>query len=116
MKDPKNYQKLGITLVLSFILMYAIMFLNVNEPDHVYINMTRAYMTLLMICAMAVLMILRMPMMYDNNDDHRSEYYALCRRFHRCAPAGWHQRCAVYERYDSAPFDRDHDERERPHH
>lgn len=66
MKNPKNYQKLGITLVLSFILMYAIMFLNVNEPDHVYINLTRAYMTLLMICAMAVLMILPMPMMCDN--------------------------------------------------
>ncbi len=42
------------------------MFLNVNEADHIYINMTRAYMTLLMISAMAVLMLLRMPMMYSN--------------------------------------------------
>lgn len=66
MKDQKPYRKLAITLVISYILMYAIMFLNVDEADHIYINMTRAYMTLLMICAMAVLMLLRMPMMYTN--------------------------------------------------
>ena len=46
--------------------MYAIMFLNMEEADHVYINMTRFYMTLLMICAMTVLMVTLMPMMYPN--------------------------------------------------
>lgn len=66
MKDQKPYRKFAITLIISYILMYAIMFLNVNEADHIYINMTRAYMTLLMISAMAVLMLLRMPMMYPN--------------------------------------------------
>jgi len=66
MENNKSYRKLAITLFLSYILMYGIMFLNVNAPDHIYINMTRAYMTLLMISAMAVLMILRMPMMYAN--------------------------------------------------
>lgn len=54
-------------LVISFVLMYAIMFLNVNAPGHIYINMTRFYMTLMMICAMAVLMIAMMPMMYTNS-------------------------------------------------
>lgn len=66
MKKDHPYPKLALTLVLSYILMYAVMFLNVDEADHIYINMTRAYMTLLMICAMAVLMLLRMPMMYPN--------------------------------------------------
>lgn len=59
-----NYGKFALMLAASFILMYAIMFLNVNEPDHIYINMTRFYMTLMMIAAMAVLMLAMMPMMY----------------------------------------------------
>ncbi len=53
-------------LLVSFVLMYAIMFLNVEQPDHIYLSMTRLYMTVLMICAMAVLMLVMMPMMYTN--------------------------------------------------
>jgi len=66
METQKPYRKFAITLLISYILMYAIMFLNVDEANHIYINMTRAYMTLLMISAMAILMLLRMPMMYTN--------------------------------------------------
>lgn len=61
-----NYKKFGIMLIVAFLLMYAIMFLNVDEPDHIYINMTRFYMTVLMICAMAILMVAMMPMMYPD--------------------------------------------------
>uniref|UniRef100_F4CEJ5 DUF305 domain-containing protein n=1 Tax=Sphingobacterium sp. (strain 21) TaxID=743722 RepID=F4CEJ5_SPHS2 len=61
-----SYFKFGIMLVISFILMYAIMFLNVNDIDHIYINITRFYMTLMMISAMAVLMLAMMPMMYTD--------------------------------------------------
>jgi len=61
-----NYRKFALILIISFILMYAIMFLNVNEPGHIYINMTRFYMTLMMIAAMAVLMLVLMPMMYPD--------------------------------------------------
>lgn len=50
----------------SFILMYAIMYLNVDQIDHVYLNMTRLYMTLLMVSAMALLMLGMMSMMYQN--------------------------------------------------
>ncbi|WP_158826987.1 DUF305 domain-containing protein [Mucilaginibacter lacusdianchii] len=64
--ENSNYKKFGIMLVISFLLMYAIMFLNVDEADHVYINMTRFYMTILMICAMAILMVAMMSMMYPN--------------------------------------------------
>lgn len=53
-------------LAVSFVLMYGIMFLNVNEPDHIYLNMTRFYMTLMMISAMAVLMLAMMPLMYPD--------------------------------------------------
>lgn len=61
-----NYGKFALMLIVSFLLMYGIMFLNVNEPGHVYINMTRFYMTLMMIAAMAVLMLIMMSMMYPD--------------------------------------------------
>jgi uncharacterized protein (DUF305 family) len=64
--EKGNYGKLGLTLGVSFVLMYAIMFMNVNNISHVYLNMTRFYMTVMMISAMAILMILLMPMMYPN--------------------------------------------------
>lgn len=67
----KNYNKLAVTLVFSFLIMYAVMFLNVNAIDHIYVNITRIYMTLLMISAMAILMLYRMPMMYTNKKKNR---------------------------------------------
>lgn len=70
--EKSNYKNLGIILLMSFILMYGIMFLNVDDVDHIYINMTRFYMTLLMISGMAVLMVLMMPMMYSRKKTNRT--------------------------------------------
>lgn len=42
------------------------MYLNVDQIDHVYLNTTRLYMTLLMVSAMALLMLWTMRMMYQN--------------------------------------------------
>lgn len=64
--EKSNYKKFGVILLLSFLLMYAIMFLNVDDINHVYVSMTRFYMTLLMISVMAVLMVAMMPMMYPD--------------------------------------------------
>jgi uncharacterized protein (DUF305 family) len=61
-----NYKMLALTLVLSFIIMYAVMYLNVDRFDHIYLNMTRFYMTVLMICPMALLMLAMMRMMYTD--------------------------------------------------
>lgn len=61
-----NYRKLFFILMISFIVMYAVMFLNVSQPDHIYLSMTRFYMTLLMTLPMAILMLLLMPKMYAN--------------------------------------------------
>ncbi|MFC5269568.1 DUF305 domain-containing protein [Adhaeribacter terreus] len=70
MEDQKtgagNYRKFALMLTASFIIMYAVMFLNVYEFSHVYLSLTRFYMTLLMVAPMAVLMLLMMPMMYKN--------------------------------------------------
>lgn len=61
-----NYYKLLITLVISFAIMYSVMFLNVDSLDHVYVSTTRIYMTLLMISPMAILMILMMKKMFSS--------------------------------------------------
>lgn len=60
------YKTFGITLFISFVIMYAIMFLNANSISHVYLSATRLYMTLLMVSSMAVLMLVMMKHMYKN--------------------------------------------------
>ncbi len=64
--NNKNYQKFGLMLAVSFCIMYAVMFLNVSELDHIYISTTRLYMTLLMVSPMALLMLAMMGGMYQD--------------------------------------------------
>lgn len=64
--EKGNYKKFALMLFISFVAMYAIMYLNVDQFDHIYINMTRFYITLLMISAMALIMLGMMKMMYQN--------------------------------------------------
>lgn len=53
-------------LSCSFVIMYAVMFLNADRFDHVYLSTTRLYMTVLMVSPMAVLMVVMMPGMYKD--------------------------------------------------
>ena len=66
--DMKNgsYLKFALMMAASFVIMYAVMYLNVDEFGHVYASLTRVYMTLLMTAPMAVLMISLMGGMYKN--------------------------------------------------
>ncbi len=64
--EKGNYKTFALMLILSFIIMYGVMFLNVDQADHVYLSMTRFYMTLMMVAAMALLMLAMMRMMYKN--------------------------------------------------
>jgi uncharacterized protein (DUF305 family) len=50
----------------SFVVMYFVMFLNVEKISHIYLNTMRVYMTLLMICPMALIMLFVMRKMYQN--------------------------------------------------
>ncbi|MGY5848149.1 DUF305 domain-containing protein [Salegentibacter sp. HM20] len=61
-----QYLKFALMMVVSFIIMYAVMFLNVAETDHVLLSTMRTYMTILMIAPMAVSMMLFMWGMYKN--------------------------------------------------
>lgn len=61
-----NYKKFMVMLGISFLIMYSVMFLNVDKLDHIYLSTTRAYMSLLMVTPMALLMLALMPMMFEN--------------------------------------------------
>ena len=60
------YLKFGLMMLVSFIMMYAIMFLNVATTDHLMLSTTRTYMSLLMVAPMAISMMLFMWGMYPN--------------------------------------------------
>lgn len=65
------YKKLLLMLVISFIFMYGIMFLNVDEANHIYLSLTRTYMSVLMVSAMALVMLPMMGKMYPNKKLNR---------------------------------------------
>ncbi|HEY9178107.1 MAG TPA: DUF305 domain-containing protein [Flavipsychrobacter sp.] len=66
MMHKGNYGKLAMSLGISFVIMYLVMFLNIDSTDHFYISLTRAYMALLMVAPMALLMLLLMGKMYPD--------------------------------------------------
>ncbi len=66
-----SYGKFWIMMLISFVIMYAIMFLNVDDAGHIYVSITRTYMALLMVSAMAPLMMGMMGMMYPNKKLNR---------------------------------------------
>ncbi|HEY0943909.1 MAG TPA: DUF305 domain-containing protein [Opitutaceae bacterium] len=53
-------------MTISFFTMYGVMFLNVDRWDHVALSLSRVYMTLLMVSAMAITMLLLMRSMYPS--------------------------------------------------
>ncbi|MBH8560382.1 DUF305 domain-containing protein [Hymenobacter sp. BT442] len=53
-------------LATSLVAMYAVMYLNVYEWDHVYFSLTRVYMALLMLVPMTLIMMGFMWSMYPN--------------------------------------------------
>ncbi len=61
-----SYKKFLLMLAISFIIMYSVMFLNVDEANHIYLSLTRTYMSLLMVSPMALIMLLMMGKMYPN--------------------------------------------------
>lgn len=61
-----SYKKFAGMLAASFVIMYSVMFLNVDQFDHIMLSHTRTYMTILMIAPMALLKLLFMGKMYKN--------------------------------------------------
>ena len=52
----KQYLKFALMMATSFVVMYIVMFLNVDVFDHVMLSPTRTYMTFLMIFPMVLIM------------------------------------------------------------
>lgn len=61
-----SYNIFFLSLLISFFLMYGIMFLNVDSAEHIYLSTSRFYMAFLMVASMAVVMMLLMGGMYQN--------------------------------------------------
>lgn len=57
---------MALMAFISFLIMYAVMFLNVDRIDHIYFSLTRLYMSLLMVSSMTLLMLALMGKMYPN--------------------------------------------------
>lgn len=65
-EKQSGYSTFLLMLLVSFCIMYAVMFFNVDRFDHIYLSATRLYMSLLMVAPMALLMLAFMPKMYPN--------------------------------------------------
>lgn len=61
-----SYQKCALMLLISFLIMYTVMFLNVEQGSHVYLSTNRFYMALLMVAPMALVMMAVMGKMYPD--------------------------------------------------
>jgi len=64
--ESNPYSKFALMLIVSFFIMYAVMFLNVDSVDHIYLSMNRLYMALLMVSPMALLMLAIKGHMYKD--------------------------------------------------
>lgn len=63
-EQKSNYGKMGLMLAASFVILYVLQFLNVDSFSHIYLSLTRTYIALLMISALALLMLAIMRNMY----------------------------------------------------
>ena len=61
-----SYRMFVIMMVISFFIMYVVMFLNMDKLVHYHTSATSIYMTLLMIASMGVVMMGMMGKMYPN--------------------------------------------------
>lgn len=60
------YRKFSLMMCISFVIMYLVMFLNMDRAEHYHTSATRIYMAVLMVAPMALVMIGMMGDMYPN--------------------------------------------------
>lgn len=61
-----SYKKFIVMMVISFLIMYTVMFLNMDSIAHYHTSPTRIYMAVLMVAPMAIVMMVMMGKMYPN--------------------------------------------------
>jgi uncharacterized protein (DUF305 family) len=67
-----NYKKFALMMLISFLIMYTVMFLNMDGVGQYHTSITRIYMALLMVAPMGVVMMLMMGKMYPNKKRNTS--------------------------------------------
>jgi uncharacterized protein (DUF305 family) len=61
-----SYKKFTVMMLTSFLVMYLVMFLNMEKSSHYHTSMTRVYMALLMVAPMALVMMVMMGKLYPD--------------------------------------------------
>lgn len=69
--NSNSYRKLILITVVSFLVMYIVMFLNMDRLDNYHTSTTRVYMAILMVAPMAILMMALMGKMYPNKKKNK---------------------------------------------
>ena len=64
--NQMSYKKFLVIMIISFFVMYIVMFLNMDRLGHYHTSITRIYMALLMVAPMAIVMMLMMGKMYPD--------------------------------------------------
>lgn len=62
----KSYLKFGLMILVSTVVMFGMMYLNVFQLSHIFYSQTRLFMALMMGAVMAMIMLLFMWKMYKN--------------------------------------------------
>jgi uncharacterized protein (DUF305 family) len=65
-KDGMSYKKFMVMMFISLVIMYLVMFLNIDRLSHYHTSITRIYMAILMVAPMAAYMTLMMGKMYPS--------------------------------------------------
>ena len=64
--NGRSYKMLSVMMIISFLIMYIVMFLNMDSIGHYHTSATRIYMAIMMVAPMAVVMMMLMGKMYPN--------------------------------------------------
>jgi len=67
-----NYKKLILIMGVSFLIMYFVMFLNMDRVNTYHTSITRVYVAILMVAPMAILMMALMAKMYPNKKRNKA--------------------------------------------
>ena len=61
-----NYRKLAVDVAINAVIMFLVMYVMIDRFDHLYLNLSQFYMTLMMVSPMVIIMLLRMGSMYES--------------------------------------------------
>lgn len=60
------YKKLALAISINAVIMYLLTYVMIDTIDHLYLNINRLYMALIMVAPMVIVMLLVMRSMYEN--------------------------------------------------